>query len=74
RPYFPTNHEELLRCFEPVQRHERFEEDTDYVLVDESETSDQKLINYTDGDKAFKPKPEPQPEDEDLSSDEDLDD
>nr|GEX83685.1 hypothetical protein [Tanacetum cinerariifolium] len=70
--YFPTNHKELLPCFEPVQLHELLKEDTDYVLEDESEPSDQKLMNHTISDKPFTPKT--RPEDEELSFDEDLDD
>ncbi|GKE67950.1 hypothetical protein Tco_1522111 [Tanacetum coccineum] len=68
--YFLTNHKELLPCFELIQLHELLEEDTEYRLKDESEPSDQKLMNHTGGDKPFTPKP--RPEDEELSSDEDL--
>ncbi|GKB07106.1 hypothetical protein Tco_0835339 [Tanacetum coccineum] len=52
-------------------KHELPEEDTDFVSEDESETGDQKLINYTRNDKPFRPKP--QPEDEELSFDDDPD-
>ncbi|GJY89484.1 hypothetical protein Tco_0504680 [Tanacetum coccineum] len=72
RPFFPTNHEELLPCFEPIQLHELLKEDDDYIVKDESEPSDQKLMNHTGGDRPFTPKP--RPEDEELSFDKDLDD
>ncbi|GJR51335.1 phospholipase-like protein [Tanacetum coccineum] len=67
----------LLPCFKPVQphikdRYEPLKEDTDYISDDKSETSEQRMINHTDGDKPFTPKP--QHEDRELSSDEDLDD
>ncbi|GJQ99019.1 hypothetical protein Tco_0522004 [Tanacetum coccineum] len=43
-----TNHKELLPCFELIQLHELLEEDTEYRLKDESEPSDQKLMNHTE--------------------------
>ncbi|GKA60322.1 hypothetical protein Tco_0759729 [Tanacetum coccineum] len=64
-----TGHDTDISFIHHNKRHELPEEDTDFVSEDESETGDQKLINYTRNDKPFRPKP--QPEDEELSFDDD---
>nr|GEW27902.1 hypothetical protein [Tanacetum cinerariifolium] len=43
-----------------MKRYGPLEEDIDYILGDESESCQQRVINHMDGNKPFTPKPQPE--------------